>query len=47
MYYQFGQAIRSGVACQPDFNTAVELHHFIDNIQEASDRGQEVAVGGR
>ena len=46
MYYQFGQAIQSGVACQPDFNTAVELHHFIDNIQEASDRGQEVAVDG-
>ena len=47
MYYQFGQAIRTGVACQPDFNTAVELHHFIDNIQESSDRGQEVAVGVR
>ena len=47
MYYKFGQAIRSGVACHPDFNTAVELHHFIDNIQQASDRGQEVAVGVR
>ena len=47
MYYQFGQAIQSGVACQPDFNTAVDLHQFIDNIQGASDRGQEVAVGGR
>jgi predicted dehydrogenase len=45
MYYQFGQAIRSGDACQPDFNTAVELHRFIDKIQEASNRGREVAVG--
>ena len=44
MYYQFGQSIRSGQACQPDFNTAVDLHHFIDNIQEASDRGREVEV---
>jgi len=47
MYYQFGQAIRSGDTCQPDFNTAVELHHFIDNIQEASNQGREVAVGSR
>ncbi|MCH8351080.1 MAG: Gfo/Idh/MocA family oxidoreductase [Chloroflexi bacterium] len=44
MYYQFGQAIRSGESCQPDFNTAVELHQFIDSIQEASDQGKEVAV---
>ena len=47
MYYQFGQGIRSGQSCQPDFNTAVELHHFIDSIQEASDQGREVAVGRR
>jgi len=45
MYYQFGRAIRSGDSCQPDFNTAVELHHFIDTIQEASNQGREVAVG--
>ena len=47
MYYQFGQSIRSGDPCQPDFNTAVELHHFIDSIQDASDQGREVAVSGR
>ena len=47
MYYQFGQAIGSGEAYQPDFNTAVDLHHFIDNIQEASERGREVAVVNR
>jgi hypothetical protein len=46
MYYSFGQGIRSGQPCQPDFNTAVELHRFIDNIQEASNQGREVAVTG-
>ena len=44
MYYQFGQSIRSGGDCQPDFHTAVELHKFIDNIRQASDQGREVAV---
>ena len=44
MYQQFGQAILSGNDCQPDFNTAVELHRLIDSIQEASDTGQEVEV---
>ncbi|PKB83052.1 MAG: hypothetical protein BZY88_03015 [SAR202 cluster bacterium Io17-Chloro-G9] len=46
MYYQFGQGISSGESCQPDFNTAVELHRFIDNIREASELGREVAVNG-
>jgi predicted dehydrogenase len=46
MYYSFGQGIRSGQPCQPDFNTSVELHRFIDNIQEASNQGREVAVTG-
>ena len=45
LYYQFGQAILSGENCQPDFNTAVELHRFLDNIREASEQGREVAVG--
>jgi len=44
MYYQFGESIRTGDVCQPDFNTAVELHRFIDTIQEASEQGREVAV---
>ena len=44
MYYQFGQSILSGDNCQPDFNTAVELHRLIDDIREASDQGREVAV---
>lgn len=44
MYYRFGESIRTGDPCHPDFAEAVELHHFIDNIREASERGQEVAV---
>ena len=44
MYYQFGQAILSGNNCQPDFQQAVELHRFIDNIRQASDQGREVVV---
>ncbi len=44
IYHRFGQSILSGTACDPDFNTAVELHRLIDSIQEASDRGLEVTV---
>ncbi|MDE2779123.1 MAG: Gfo/Idh/MocA family oxidoreductase [Chloroflexota bacterium] len=44
MYYKFGEGIRQGSGCQPDFAEAVRLHHFIDRIQEASDTGREVAV---
>jgi predicted dehydrogenase len=46
MYYLFGQAIRSGQGCDPNFDTAVELHHFIDNIREASTQGRAVPVAG-
>ena len=45
MYYQFGQAIRAGQDCQPDFDTAVELHHFIDAIRQSSNEGRAVSVG--
>ena len=44
MYYQFGESIRAGSDCQPDFAEAVRLHRFIDAIQAASDQGREVAV---
>lgn len=47
MYYQFGQSILSGSDCQPDFLTAVELHHFVDSIQSASDQAQEVQLSKR
>lgn len=46
MYYLFGQAIRSGERCEPDFDTAVELHRFLDAIRESSDQGRQVAVPG-
>ena len=39
MYYQFGEAIRSGADCQPDFAEAMRLHRFIDAIQVASYQG--------
>ena len=45
MYAEFGQAIREGRPSQPDFATAVELHHLIDALRQASDEGREVAVG--
>jgi hypothetical protein len=44
MYYLFGQAIRSGQACDPNFDTAVDLHRFLDAIRESSDDGRNVAV---
>ena len=37
MYQRFGQAIRSGRGCEPNFDTAVELHRLIDKIRESSD----------
>ena len=45
MYYQFGESIRSGADCQPDFAEAVRLHRFIDAIQTASAQARKVAVG--
>jgi hypothetical protein len=31
----------------PDFNTAVELHRFLDNVQEASVQGLAAAIAYR
>ena len=47
MYHEFAKAIRSGNGCQPTFDTAVDLHHFIDALRQASDSGREVTVTGR
>lgn len=47
MYARFGEAIRSGQPCQPDFATAVELHRFIDTVQAASTQGRELEVSVR
>ena len=44
MYYQFGQAIKSGTPCEPNFDTAVDLHRFLDAIRESSDQGRQAAV---
>ena len=44
MYYRFGEAIRAGKQCDPNFGTAVELHKFIDNIRESTEQGRRVAV---
>ena len=38
-------AIRGGPARLPDFATAVELHHLVDAIKQASDDGREVRFG--
>lgn len=49
MYTLFAQAIRNrairdGVNRPPDFATAVELHHLIDAIKQASDSGREMRL---
>jgi predicted dehydrogenase len=44
MYTLFAQAIRSGESRQPTFETAVDLHHLVDAIRQASDTGREVSA---
>ncbi len=44
MYKLFAQAIRGGTNHQPTFETAVELHHLIDTIKQASDVGRSAAL---
>jgi predicted dehydrogenase len=43
MYTLFARAIRDGGSHQPTFETAVELHHLVDAIKQASDTGREVS----
>jgi predicted dehydrogenase len=45
MYTLFARAIRGGVSQQPTFETAVELHQFVDAIKQASDNGRHVTLG--
>ena len=45
MYALFAEAIRTGENRLPTFDDAVNLHRFIDTIQQASDAGRELAVG--
>lgn len=44
MYALFAEAIRTGQSRLPTFDTAVDLHHFIDTIKQASDTGRELPV---
>jgi predicted dehydrogenase len=45
LYSLFAEAVRTGENRLPTFETAVDLHRFIDTIQEASDTGRELSVG--
>ena len=44
MYALFAEAIRTGQSRLPTFDTAVDLHRFVDTIQHASDTGRELTV---
>jgi predicted dehydrogenase len=44
MYTLFAQAIRTGESRLPNFETAVDLHHLVDAISQASATGREVIV---
>ena len=44
MYALFAEAIRTGQSRLPTFDTAVELHRFVDTIKQASDTGRELRV---
>src|SRR5919199_5401953 len=44
MYCLFAEAIRTGQNRAPTFDTAVELHRFIDTIKQASDTRRELNV---
>ncbi|MDA0264922.1 MAG: Gfo/Idh/MocA family oxidoreductase [Chloroflexi bacterium] len=44
MYALFAEAVRTGKNRLPTFDTAVELHRFLDTIKEASDTGRELPV---
>jgi predicted dehydrogenase len=44
MYALFAEAVRTGKNRLPTFDTAVDLHRFIDTIQQASDTNRELRV---
>ena len=44
LYYMFGQGINGSRPAYPDFDTAVELHQFIDAMRESAKEGQATAV---
>ncbi len=44
LYGIIGDAIRTGGDPQPDFDTAVERHRFLDVLQQSSDEGRRVRI---
>lgn len=44
MYSLFAEAIRTGQNRLPTFDTAVDLHRFLDAIKQASDSGREMRL---
>ena len=46
MYALFAEAIRTGQTQQrlPTFDTAVDLHRFLDTIKQSSNTGREMSV---
>ena len=44
LYQAIGDAIRHGGDAQPDFDTAVSRHRFLDLLQQSSDEGRKVLV---
>ena len=44
LYHIIGEAIRNGDVPQPDFETAVSRHRFLDLLQRSSDEGRKVSV---
>jgi predicted dehydrogenase len=44
MYTLFAEAVRTGASRQPTFETAVDLHHLVDAISQASATGGAVTV---
>ena len=44
IYALFAEAIRTGQSRLPTFDTAVDLHRFVDTIKQASDTGRELPV---
>ena len=44
LYAIIGDAIRSGGNPQPDFDTAVARHEFLDLLQQSSDEGRKIVL---
>ena len=44
MYALLAEAIQTGKSRLPTFDTAVDLHRFVDTIKQASDTGRELSI---